>query len=498
MAKRIKPRDKRVKAQTRQRDRVKRRTRQVCQVMAALGLRDEFQKLGEPVHQIFRRIRLPAPSILVGGSAQSAPETKPIVIQTQRLLDRTTFKLESNGTTLSFTDFISYGLAWWLRFSRFEFPEVGYEDLDRFITLLGERTQQHIYGEVLNALSVMVGRLEETISDYSRLDKRLFYIEPVWEVPAGKLWTVRFALECHTATPKMEWVEGVRKPLYRCGSSFGMHLDWVSWSPEVFGVRNVDRRVPVYVDRHTLNRFRERMVVDPLDDTIEDYIWQSLREPVVVQQDGDTLLVECRVFDYKVGYFVVKVLGDKAVTMTFLFLTMDGTPEGNLLRRRLGINRHDKRYTEVDSLRTFLRSDIRHDPGLVRVFTESGCGDLFALAPGAKLDKSLRGTADDIRHYLGGKLSRLLTRIQQTPPVISNDPDEDDSEPSFESLKDSSLESSAACSAIADAEPSAAADAECRTVAEGSLESPMDMEMPLSELPLEIAELSEPAHRATT
>ncbi|MCA9205161.1 MAG: hypothetical protein KDA59_19045, partial [Planctomycetales bacterium] len=105
---------------------------------------------------------------------------------------------------------------------------------------------------------------------------------------------------------------------------------------------------------------------------------------------------------------------------------------------------------------------------------------------------------DDIRHYLGGKLSRMLTRIQQTPPVISNDPDEDDSEPSFESLKDSSLESSAACSAIADAEPSAAADAECRTVAEVSLQSPMDMEMPLSELPLEIAELSEPAHRATT
>lgn len=498
MAKRTKPRDKRAKAQSRHRERVKRRTRQVGQMLTALELRDEYQKLAEPVQLFFRRTRLPAPGVVVGKSAQSAPEAKAIVVQSQRLLDRASFKMECNGVTLSFADYVSYGLAWWLRFSRSKFPAVGNKQVDRFVSLMSERTETHVYDEMLNALSVVVRQLEEKISDYSRLDKRLFYIEPVWDIPAGGMWTVRFTLECHTASPRMEWVDGVRKPLYRCGSSYGMHLEWITWSPEVFGVRNVDRRVPVYVDRHTLNRFRERMLVDPLDETIEDYIWQSLRDPVVARQDGDTLLVECRVFDYKVGYFVVKVMGDKAVTLTFLFLTMDGTPEGNLLRRRLGINRHDKRYTEIDSLRTFLRSDIRHDPGLVRVFTECGCGDLFALAPGAKLDKSLRGTADDIRHYLGGKLSRLLTRIQQTPPVISNDSDEDDSEPSFESLKDSSLESSAACSTIADAEPSAAADAECRTVAEVSLESPMDMEMPLSELPLEIAELSEPAHRATT
>jgi hypothetical protein len=44
----------------------------------------------------------------------------------------------------------------------------------------------------------------------------------------------------------------------------------------------------------------------------------------------------------KLGYFVFKALDDMYVAITFLFLTMDGTPEGQKLWEKLRLTKKNK------------------------------------------------------------------------------------------------------------------------------------------------------------
>jgi hypothetical protein len=106
---------------------------------------------------------------------------------------------------------------------------------------------------------------------------------------------------------------------------------------------------------------------------------ESLAEPVLVQQGPTSHLVEARFGRQKYGYFPVEVLPQCILVKTFLFLTMQGTPEAELLRSKLGLRRSNIEKYALDSYETLVLSDLALDPLLSRVLTECGCGHLLKL-----------------------------------------------------------------------------------------------------------------------
>ena len=109
-------------------------------------------------------------------------------------------------------------------------------------------------------------------------------------------------------------------------------------------------------------------------------------------------LVEFRLNGIKVGYLLGQVVGQDVLIDTFLFLTMDGTPEGTQLWKHLRLSRHDKEYLGLDDMETFAITDLRNDSELVSLLDTCGCGKLFDLFH--PLKDPVRGYAQELKAYM--------------------------------------------------------------------------------------------------
>lgn len=60
------------------------------------------------------------------------------------------------------------------------------------------------------------------------------------------------------------------------------------------------------------------------------------------------------------------------VIRTFLFLTADDTPEGQILRELADFKKLDKKYRAIDKLSTFFSKDLRSNKLAKELFIEAG------------------------------------------------------------------------------------------------------------------------------
>ncbi len=186
---------------------------------------------------------------------------------------------------------------------------------------------------------------------------------------------------------------------FRCRAPY-KGLNWVNWPSASVRRPEWNRELPLYVQGHALKRLRERVTISGPE--VEDFMWQSLLKPTFhVGRQSDEFLVEYRLFENVLGYFPVRRLEDKIIVKTFLFLTMDGTPQQKLLYDRLRLVRPEKEALQLDTLSQFLTTDIQNDPVLGEIFRECGCGQLFDMAKPELREKARRGFAENLRNYLG-------------------------------------------------------------------------------------------------
>lgn len=89
------------------------------------------------------------------------------------------------------------------------------------------------------------------------------------------------------------------------------------------------------------------------------------------------------------------------VVRTFLFLTMDGTPEGDALQRTLRLARDDKGYLGLDDFRMFLSTDLTLDDRLAEILAGRGCGGLFELGRQVGAGARKAGQAELVSRHLG-------------------------------------------------------------------------------------------------
>lgn len=189
-------------------------------------------------------------------------------------------------------------------------------------------------------------------------------------------------------------VEGTNRPAYRVGyylSSDTSRLSFVGIKPEQIFLPP-GKEMPVYIQMHALDRLGER-----LDDIITSILFFNLYASLTAlkarkNRKGE-LLFEFSLFGKKVGYFVALVIGQQILLRTFLFLTNNGTPEGEKLHSNTGIMKDDKIFLQIDKLSTFLESDIKNNERLKAIFIDAGCASLFEVG----LESSNRSSGDPLK-----------------------------------------------------------------------------------------------------
>jgi hypothetical protein len=311
------------------------------------------------------------------------------------------------GERVLVTDLISYLLP---LYKRFQLSYGTDPETEAFLAVAGERLRSDTTPHVISAaVQTLYRHLDDEVAKYCRIDGRLYHLKLHAGWNEKEQWTVRFAVHQEPARRRTITTETGPRAAHWCGAPFGTKgIDWVQW-PRSFLGGGDGPPLPVFVQGHALDnlyrdpvRARLKFIQDG-DWMVHDYLWQSLREPVlrpIARQPGK-YLVEYRLNMHKLGYLVVRQAGDVALVETFLFLTMDSTPEGDLLWRKLRLARKDKMELELDDIRTFLMTDLQFDRELVSILEDCGCGHLFQVVRDWPRSRCLEGYAEDMRKYLG-------------------------------------------------------------------------------------------------
>lgn len=141
------------------------------------------------------------------------------------------------------------------------------------------------------------------------------------------------------------------------------------------------KSLDVFFQKHAWERLQERLDCCDKGD-LYAHMAISIREATsAVHHSNDTVLIPYLFFKRKFGYLMVTVSDKIAVVRTFLFLTNDGTPEGQKLNEILGTVKKDKEYTRLDRLSTYLTSDVKDDEVLSDILKKSDCESLIDVPP---------------------------------------------------------------------------------------------------------------------
>ena len=96
-------------------------------------------------------------------------------------------------------------------------------------------------------------------------------------------------------------------------------------------------------------------------------------------------------------------IASAGVSKTFLFITMQGTPEARRLWEELKLRRPDVEYYQLDRPETFLLSDLVLDPDLSAALGKCGLDHLLANRPMEFQWPFEKKCAQSLQKYLGWK-----------------------------------------------------------------------------------------------
>lgn len=168
------------------------------------------------------------------------------------------------------------------------------------------------------------------------------------------------------------------------------------------------KEYPVYIQRHAIRRTYERTPFD-----LQFSMELTFQDPKPFRYNG-TILIPMEMGKMvqsgkaTVGYFVAEIVDDAMLLTTFLFVTMDGTPEGDKMRKKLKADKRVKEILKLDELNTYMRSDIRNDPLLRKLLEDCGVGYLFDIKP-ANPPEALEERSRMFRIYFGLGLNQDRT-----------------------------------------------------------------------------------------
>lgn len=182
----------------------------------------------------------------------------------------------------------------------------------------------------------------------------------------------------------LQEVDGKKRVIVRMGIPSQQKVDELEWlmiKPSQLGILDMQDEIalPLYAQQHSLERFEQRTLF--AKGYVQAYLGHLFTEgqPKTIVRKGHILL-ECNLGIHKVGYFVISLHEDKWLVRTFLFLTNEGTPEGNRLKKLTQLEVLDKKYLMLDRMDAFLTYDISGSEELRSLFVKAGCGSILDYA----------------------------------------------------------------------------------------------------------------------
>jgi hypothetical protein len=262
---------------------------------------------------------------------------------------------------------------------------------------------------------------------FSRFEKTLSWIERKFEPEKRRL-----ELIVHAEAPRERefTVDDAARLAYQAGIDLGDNIfRWMTVPPDFVGLPYEHPPVGIYLQKHALDRTFERLSVPHQSTThllMTGALWEATfkRSRIKVRRDG-SVWVKFRIHAGTLGYFVGSVVDGCLLLRTFLFVTMEGTREHEVLKRRLHIHRRDIEFMKLDDMATFLKSDVGDDPELVAILRECGLGHLLKLRKEVSGDVET-GRASFMRMYLGLPQTPAESPQRQAPQP---DPDSADEPP---------------------------------------------------------------------
>ncbi len=297
---------------------------------------------------------------------------------------------------------------------KFDLRSAPWCDVVELAARLKEYMQQH-RSCVENDLVVMIWSL---LLYESEVDERmLWYQFSQNAVPGGR--AVLQVVVHRTKPERLTLLVDERpRPAFRCYvPNLTGGITEVAWKGIDLGFPDDPQEYPVYMQSHALEQVRRRCpcsrIVYP--------ITMSLIWPKFLPGSRGHFLVEFRHMKDKLGYFVAVRLEGRILLKTFLFLTMQGTPESDLLYHKLHLTRRDIEYLKLDELAAFRDPEVRNDPALVKLLNDCGCGHLLTLTAPDLPQEIPTGYAEPLRKYLGTNDKSL---IPMPVPTINATPDD--------------------------------------------------------------------------
>lgn len=220
-------------------------------------------------------------------------------------------------------------------------------------------------------------------------------------------------------------IDGISRPAIRVGWAFAFTgIEWLSLKSSDLGYKSPFAEIPlnVYIQSHAINRLTER--IDCFwEGTVQYNMYFSLTNPIIAYDNHNNLLIEYRFFDSKAGYFRADIINGIILIRTFLFITNNGTPEGQLLEKNTGLQKLDKKYLAIDKLSTFMTSDLEKNEEVRHIFKASGCQSLVDLYDKMKLlvTKHAKGFNFELmlKYITGQNIDLTISNTETVLPLVN-------------------------------------------------------------------------------
>jgi hypothetical protein len=383
-------------------------------LVTRVGLMDTFTQLPRKIQDMLLSGRNPSLELVIAKDSVEGLELDSLRADLEGLLREMTVQPPNWSFELSLYDYYRHAIPLTLFYMMVKkiYCEKGDQHVfvDAAKHLLDDF--EGIFGEGLPAIDEAC-RILCCVS--MRFDRRIITwdLHETYAQPPKCTWAVSF----RSTKPRVKYVKvdgQRRKACQTCLPLGGHEIFWHEWEESVLDLSS-GGRLPVYVQSHAVDRLCSRLETNSEIDYALLVLLNSVGSPKVVKRESGVTWLEARTsFERRIGYFLVVPAEGVALVKTFLFLTMEGTPESELLYKENRLQRQDIEHLGLDKLATFMRPDMVKDENIAEMFKRCGCGQLLEVhseRPPCELDQ---GNAKEIKAYLAPVLDAASR--QQKPP----------------------------------------------------------------------------------
>lgn len=247
------------------------------------------------------------------------------------------------------------------------FPSMKQEWFDKFIERM-KKIDEDDGNLIISFFVILIDRAIIPITDFRNI---LIYFDLNVLIDEHKKPFWKITLKAKRAQIREFDIDNNPRKAFRIGFSNG--LEGLVWQEMTVN----GNRYPVYIQSHAIDALEKR--VDCLKFyVLRDSISLAIKVGEMISFEGTNLL-SFSWRGFKLGYFVCSFVSECILIKTFLFLTNDGTPEGEKINDAFGLEKQGKKYLEIDKLSSFIMTDIHRDKGLKETFSRFGVGHLFGV-----------------------------------------------------------------------------------------------------------------------